>query len=165
MIDSCSPSKLDPGLAAAYSKPRLLITSTMKSEAGCSTMRALGRRGGGSVSAASCAGGGTDARDAAVSCGSAASGGADFATSPAAPTAAPCRNRRRPTDGCGFITRPRISMNVGARDVRRRGSSRRVRLLAGPSALQLDALKPNGPPEGDWVRLKADWVRLKADST
>jgi hypothetical protein len=32
MIDSCSPRKLDPGLAHTYSKPSALIVSTMKSE-------------------------------------------------------------------------------------------------------------------------------------
>ena len=34
------------------------MTSTMKSDAGCSTIRAAARRGGGSVSAANCAFGG-----------------------------------------------------------------------------------------------------------
>src|SRR5580692_1258500 len=32
MIDSCSPRKLEPGLAQTYSIPRDLMTSTMKSE-------------------------------------------------------------------------------------------------------------------------------------
>src|ERR1700733_4526592 len=34
MIDSCSPRKLEPGLAERYSKSRDLTTSTMKSEPG-----------------------------------------------------------------------------------------------------------------------------------
>src|SRR3982751_4276374 len=32
MTDSCSPRKLDPGLAQTYSKPSALMVSTMKSE-------------------------------------------------------------------------------------------------------------------------------------
>src|ERR1041384_1944878 len=32
MIDSCRPRKLEPGLAATYSKPSDLSTSSMKSE-------------------------------------------------------------------------------------------------------------------------------------
>src|SRR6266542_2575236 len=102
MIDSCSPSKLDPGLAPTYSKPRLLMTSTMKSDAGCSMIRELSRGGGGAVSADSCTlpgDWGTDRVGAgAGDCGSAAVAGAAFATSAAAPTAAPFRNRRLPTD-------------------------------------------------------------------
>src|ERR1700678_1970195 len=31
MIDSCRPRKLEPGIAATYSIPRLFMTSTMKS--------------------------------------------------------------------------------------------------------------------------------------
>src|SRR5262245_8510317 len=40
MIDSCRPRKLDPGLAATYSKPIVFSTSTMKSE----PLRWLSRR-------------------------------------------------------------------------------------------------------------------------
>src|SRR5712692_3559578 len=100
MIDSCNPSKLDPGLAATYSMPRLLITSTMKSDAGFSTRRADALRGGGSVSARSCAApgaAGVAGRAAAGSCAAPAIG-ALLATSAAALTAAPFRKRRRPTD-------------------------------------------------------------------
>src|SRR5258708_7271324 len=99
MIDSCSPSKLDPGLAGTYSMPRLLMTSTMKSEAGFSTIRDDAPRGGGSVSARNCApagDGGVAGRGAGGSC--AAATGAPRVTSAAAPTAAPCRKRRRATD-------------------------------------------------------------------
>src|SRR6267378_2782885 len=53
MIDSCSPSKLDPGFAATYSNPRALITSTMKSDPGWSTIRDWALEGGASVSALS----------------------------------------------------------------------------------------------------------------
>src|ERR1700686_1461595 len=38
MSDSCNPRKLDPGLAARYSKPSDLITSTMKSDPGRSVV-------------------------------------------------------------------------------------------------------------------------------
>src|SRR6266545_1409078 len=99
MIDSCSPSKLDPGLAPTNSKPRLLRTSTMKSDAGCSMIRELSCGGGGAVSADSCTlpgDAGTDRVGAAAGgCGSADAAGAVFATSAAAPIAAPFRNRRR----------------------------------------------------------------------
>src|SRR5215510_9725214 len=40
MIDSCRPRKLEPGLAATYSKPSAFSTSTMKSE----PLRWLSRR-------------------------------------------------------------------------------------------------------------------------
>src|SRR6266850_4107864 len=40
MIDSCRPRKLEPGLAATYSKPSVLRTSTMKSD----PLRWLSRR-------------------------------------------------------------------------------------------------------------------------
>src|ERR1700687_4323050 len=101
MIDSCNPSKLEPGFAATYSNPSVLITSTMKSDAGCSTRRADARVGGGVVSAASWAlpgAAGAERLDAGSWFSTEATGAA-FATRPAAPTAAPFRNRRRPTDG------------------------------------------------------------------
>src|SRR5215468_3358422 len=95
MIDSCSPSKLDPGFSATYSNPRLLMTSSMKSEPGRSTVRAV--PGGCSVSAASCAPDCvTRAGRSGGSCGAPATG-APLATSAAALTAAPLRKRRRPT--------------------------------------------------------------------
>src|SRR4051812_42108999 len=101
MIDSCSPSKLDPGVAATYSIPRLLITSTMKSDAGFSTSRGDTPRGGGSVSARSCAEDGVTGAPSGVATGVCALAvpGALLTTSPAAPAAAPFRKRRRPTDG------------------------------------------------------------------
>src|SRR5262245_60112007 len=96
MIDSCSPSKLDPGFAATYSMPRLLMTSTMKSEAGFSMRRADEVRGGGSVSARSWAPAGAGVRAGCGCCAAAA--GTLGATSAAAPAAAPFRKRRRPTE-------------------------------------------------------------------
>src|SRR5262249_53510480 len=98
MIDSCSPSKLEPGLAATYSMPRLLITSTIKSDAGFPTRRGDAARGGGSVSARSWAPAGAAARAWVDSCAAAAAAGVLGATSAAAPAAAPFRKRRRPTE-------------------------------------------------------------------
>src|SRR6266508_353547 len=100
MIDSCSPSKLDPGFAGTYSMPRLLMTSTMKSDAGFSTIRDDAPRGGGSVSARSCAAAGGDGvpgRAPGGSCGAAPTG-ALRVTSAAALTAAPFKKRRRATE-------------------------------------------------------------------
>src|SRR6185436_7441885 len=79
--------------------PRLLITSSMKSEPGRSMIRAAAARRGGSVSAASCVVDGVEgvARGGPGCCGSAAATGAPFATSAAALTAAPFRNPRRPS--------------------------------------------------------------------
>src|SRR5438552_3015856 len=101
MIDSCSPSKLDPGLAGTYSMPRLLITSTMKSDAGLSTIRDDTTRGGASVSARSCAAAGGDGVPGRAADGAwaAAPTGALRVTSAAALTAAPFRKRRRATEG------------------------------------------------------------------
>src|SRR5258708_22930129 len=50
MIDSCSPRKLEPGLAEMYSKSRDLITSTMKSEPGRSVVSTSGLEDCGSTS-------------------------------------------------------------------------------------------------------------------
>src|SRR3984893_16368887 len=88
MSDSCNPRKLDPGLAARYSKPNDLITSTIKSDPGRSVVR-------------------TSTPDASVS---ASTGGAAGATKGWAPmarvvatrlatplTAAPFKNARRST--------------------------------------------------------------------
>src|SRR5579871_514382 len=52
MMDSCSPRKLEPGLAKRYSKPSDLSTSTMKSEPGRSAV-STSTFAGGSVSRAS----------------------------------------------------------------------------------------------------------------
>ena len=46
--------RLEPGLAATYSKPSVLMTSTMKSEPGRSVVQTSTRGGGGVVSAAVC---------------------------------------------------------------------------------------------------------------
>src|SRR2546423_10078864 len=42
MSDSCSPSKLDPGLAATYSTPRSFSTCVIRSDPGRTTARATG---------------------------------------------------------------------------------------------------------------------------
>src|SRR5947207_12503113 len=123
MIDSCSPSKLDPGLAAAYSMPRLLITSTMKSDAGFSTRRDEAPLGGGSVSARSWVlpgAAGTAGRAEAGAC-AAAPAGALRATSAAALTAAPFRKRRRPTEDL-FVATPLFPFLI--RRLRRAESTR-----------------------------------------
>src|SRR5258708_18245304 len=118
MIDSCSPSKLEPGFAATYSKPSILITSTMKADAGCSMMRADAREGGGRVSADNCAlTGVAGTARLGGSCVSADTTGAALATRPTAPSAAPFKNRRRPADG-------RVSLAMG------RPLRRRLRLMA-----------------------------------
>src|SRR5712691_3237243 len=98
MIDSCSPSKLEPGFAATYSNPSVLITSTRKSDAGCSTIRGRPPDGGVSVSAANWAfdgAAGAGRAGASGGCGRATDG---WLTSAAAPTAAPLRKPRRPTE-------------------------------------------------------------------
>src|SRR5438128_8693524 len=98
MIDSCRPSKLEPGFAATYSNPSVLITSTRKSDAGCSTIRGRPPDGGVSVSAANWAFdgvAGAGRAGASGGCGRATDG---WVTSAAAPTAAPLRKPRRPTE-------------------------------------------------------------------
>src|ERR1700722_7480885 len=93
MKDSCRERNLEPGLAGMYSKPRALMTSTIKSEPGRSTVRtATAPRG--STSAGS--------RGEVAFCGAAARGAAT-ALVPATrlatvPTAAPFRNLRRSCD-------------------------------------------------------------------
>src|SRR5215467_7153298 len=99
MMDSCNARKVDPGLAATYSMPRDLITSSMKSDPGRSVVY-TSARGGVLVSAAvrRAPGSGVAAARAwgcGAICGSAAEG---FATRAAAPAAAPFRNRRLFTD-------------------------------------------------------------------
>src|SRR5580704_14712582 len=84
------PRKAEPGLAATYSKPNFLMTSTMKSDPGRSVVQ-TSTRGGGVVSAADCLAPGSGVgvagrRASAASCAFAASG---FTTSAAAPAAAP----------------------------------------------------------------------------
>src|ERR1700719_3195968 len=88
MSDSCNPRKLDPGLAARYSKPSDLITSTMKSDPGRSVVR-------------------TSTPDASVSASTGRAAGATKGWAPMAPvvatrlatplTAAPFKNARRST--------------------------------------------------------------------
>src|SRR5206468_1748909 len=98
MIDSCRPSKLEPGFAATYPNPSVLIPSTMKSDAGCSTIRDRPPDGGVSVSAPSWAFDGAAAAGrggGSGGCGSATDG---WVTSAAAPTAAPLRKPRRSTE-------------------------------------------------------------------
>src|ERR1019366_5805567 len=90
ITDSCKPRKLEPGLAAIYSKPRDLITSTMKSEPERSVVNASTFEGstslGSSRAEADCAGAGSFALIAVL-----------LATSPATPPAAPFKNYRRST--------------------------------------------------------------------
>src|SRR5213596_3422188 len=98
MIDSCSARNVEPGLAATYSKPSDLITSSMKSDPGRSVVYTSARGGGGLVSAATRAalGSGVTGLATCPAC-RAASGCAieGFATKAAAPAAAPFRNPRR----------------------------------------------------------------------
>src|SRR5450830_1698500 len=98
MNDSCSERKLEPGLAAMYSKPSDLTTSTMKSDPGFSTVRTSTSWDSGSVSAANCLAEG----DAAVprggvagTCCAATTGPTSAAAPAAAPTAAPFRKPPR----------------------------------------------------------------------
>src|ERR1700722_831370 len=88
MSDSCNPRKLDPGLDARYSKPRDLITSTMKSEPG----RFVVRTSMPDDSVAASAGGGAGARNGCV-----ASAPAFAASVATPPSAAPFRKFRRST--------------------------------------------------------------------
>src|SRR6185295_12693174 len=95
MSDSCRARNDEPGFAATYSKPSDLMTSTMKSEPGRSVVYMSTRGGGGLVSDATWAGEGGGAARRFWTCAFAAGG---FATSPAAPAAAPFRKRRRSTE-------------------------------------------------------------------
>src|SRR2546423_290408 len=119
MNDSCSERKLEPGLAATYSKPSDLSTSTMKSDPGFSTVStstASTPGETGPVSAANCAAdgdgavprwGSTAARG--PCCGSCAprtGTGPTIAAAPAAAlAAAPFRKPRRLTRSLDFIER------------------------------------------------------------
>src|SRR5436309_9620721 len=98
MIDSCSARKVEPGFAATYSMPSDLITSSMKSDPGRSVVYTSVRGGGGLVSAATSAAPGSGVGAvvlACTGCGAAAEG---FATSAAAPAAAPFKKPRRFTE-------------------------------------------------------------------
>src|SRR6516162_5678944 len=99
-MDSCNARNVDPGFAAQYSIPSGLMTSSMKSDPGRSVVY-TSARGGVVVSAAARRAPGNGVAAAvlvcaeAAACGSAAEG---FATSAAAPAAAPFRNPRRFTE-------------------------------------------------------------------
>src|SRR5436190_9101536 len=123
MNDSCSERKLDPGLAATYSKPRDLSTSTMKSEPGFSTVRLSTTTSAdtGSVSAANWAAVGEGAlprRGSAAArgtcCGSCApttGTGPTIAAAPAAALAAAhLRKPRRPKRSLDFIEQAPLSL-------------------------------------------------------
>src|SRR5215475_1905145 len=98
MIDSCNARNVDPGFAATYSMPKVLMASSMKSDPGRSVVYTSVRGGGGLVSAAASAapGNGVTGLAACATCcpGCAIEG---FATKAAAPAAAPFRNPRRLT--------------------------------------------------------------------
>src|SRR5215813_6990855 len=98
MIDSCNARNVDPGLAATYSMPSVLMTSSMKSDPGRSVVYTSVRGGGGLVSAAARAapGSGVTGLAACPACSGCAIEG--FATKAAAPAAAPFRNPRRLTE-------------------------------------------------------------------
>src|SRR5262245_34875188 len=126
MTDSCSPSKLEPGLAATYSIPRSRITCTIRSEPGRMTVRsrapATGRTLPASRLTCSADGGGAELF-ALPFCAASRSGiGTEVpsAAAPAAAVAAPFRNPRRFTAiFFGFV--------IGASPVNR---CRRVRTLS-----------------------------------
>src|SRR5580765_4354782 len=118
MNDSCSDRKLEPGLAATYSKPSDFSTSTMKSEPGFSTVRlsAATSVDTGPVSAASWAAvgegaaprrGSAEARGTCCCCASCAPStgtGPTIAAAPAAAlAAAPFKKPRRPKRSLDFI--------------------------------------------------------------
>src|SRR5262245_50202739 len=100
MIDSCRARKVEPGLAATYSMPSDLITSSMKSDPGRSVVYTSARGGGGLVSAATRAalGKGVTALAPCPACAASAGAIEGFATRAAAPAAAPFRNPRRSTE-------------------------------------------------------------------
>src|SRR3979409_1382570 len=98
MKDSCKPRKLEPGIDAMYSMPRLLKESTMKSEPLVAETKSAAPAGRVSVSVAlwidetpwGCL-----SRFGAWVCATAFSGAAIVVAAPA--RAAPLRNPRRPT--------------------------------------------------------------------
>src|SRR5262245_51892747 len=107
MIDSCSARNVDPGLAATYSIPRDLMTSSMKSDPGRSVVYTSARGGGGLVSAATSAAPGSGVTDlaacpACAACEASGCASEGFATMAAALAAAlaaaPFRNPRRLTE-------------------------------------------------------------------
>src|SRR5262245_8957902 len=101
MIDSCNARKVDPGLAATYSMPSVLTTSSMKSDPGRSVVYTSVRGGGGLVSAAARAAPGSGVTGLAACAAWPAWAGCateGFATKAAAPAAAPFRNPRRLTE-------------------------------------------------------------------
>src|SRR6266850_6463628 len=105
MIDSCSPSKLDPGFPAMYSMPRSRRTWTIRSDPGRTTARSpdRGATGGRTLPASrsTCPGegGGAESGAALLSCPAAAlaTGTLVSAAAPAAAVAAPFKKPRRVT--------------------------------------------------------------------
>src|SRR5215469_16132631 len=98
MMDSCSDSKVEPGLAARYSMFKVLSTSTMKSDPGRSITRAVALGATAPFSRASRSPGGVDAPGRAASAACCDFPICGFATRAAAPAAAPLRNPRRLVD-------------------------------------------------------------------
>src|SRR5260370_40568208 len=111
MTDSCRPRKLDPGLAATYSRPNDLMTSIMKSEPGRSVVCTSTIEGGAFSAAISFAVGvGALARFGSDCCAWATVG---VATSAAAPAAAPFKNPRRSTED--FLDLGMVFTSLGLR--------------------------------------------------
>src|SRR5579872_3915446 len=103
MNDSCRPSKLDPGLAAAYSMPRSRTVCTMRSDPGRVIRRAVAGGLTLPASRASCASVGLGALPVwacAVAFRCASTTGA-VVTNAAAPVAALFKKPRRPTEFLG----------------------------------------------------------------
>src|SRR5581483_7099117 len=103
MNDSCRPSKLEPGLAAAYSMPRSLTVWTMRSDPG----RVIARTVAGGRTLPASRANWESVGPGALPAGVGASLGRRWAstmgvvTSAAAPVAAPFRKPRRPTEVFG----------------------------------------------------------------
>src|SRR5438876_3063512 len=99
MTDSCRPLKLEPGLAATYSKPSALMTSTMKSPPGLSVVRTSTVPAGSASRAIVGALAGPGRVAAGADCAAtSASGPVALPTSAAPVTAALFRNHRLPSD-------------------------------------------------------------------
>src|SRR5580698_4121899 len=112
MMDSCRPRKVEPGLAATNSKPRDLITSTMKSPPGRSVVK-ICTSGVGSASRGTATG--------ALAATAAACGAANAPREPASvaipPSAAPFRNLRRSTKSfLDLLMAQRPSHGLSARE-------------------------------------------------
>src|SRR5215469_14491606 len=118
MKDSCRPRKLEPGIDAMYSMPRVLNASTMKSEPLVAETRLAAPGGRPSVSAALCTAetpcGGFSGFGAWL-CATAVSGVAMVVAAPA--RAAPLRKPRRPTPSA--LLRFDIVLSLGIVDLAR----------------------------------------------